>query len=337
MKKHGYTFKETRTILIVLVWILIAVLVTVSFAAYTNSGYKKGVVSTNGSSAMFSSNYLLQYSMGTTEYSTYTLSFPKRENANGTVNIELYIYNHAPDDPNKPNPKNITYTLNMKATVKSGTSGSLSNGYAVNSNAFTNDGAAKTMELTEQKLLGGTLRYNKYTITVPYADLDKVCLTVVATPDTENAKTAAGNKILARELYTATYSTEAGDSFSWNGRLFDMPGTPTQENQSTNYTAFNYEISGMGQGLVTVKWDSAFVEMDPFFKSEIAAKPGTVLTENSLQFAVDSNTRNHYLIQFYRKNIPAPNETWNMVKEKFVFEKQKAISLAIEPASEAQE
>lgn len=289
----------------ILVLACIILTTSISLAAYTNQSYKKGVATTNGSKACFSSNYLKQYDNGTASFDddTYLLTFLKQENAPATVTEELTISNHAPDDATLYNTKDITYTLKFTLEALNNTSITYTN-YLIDNTSFSADG---TLQLDNQQLIGGRSSINKYNITIPYADIGNVCITVTATP-TEPAN--VNNKMLARKLYTTLYTQGTTDAFNWKGALSDK----TESNSPEAYHAYNFEISGTaGSGTVTLTWDTRFVEIDPFFAAGTVSE--TDSNRKTYTFSVNATGKdavNYYLIQFYRTSANVAT-SWDAV------------------------
>ncbi len=279
-----------------------AILVTsISLAAYTNQSYKKGVATTNGSKASFSSNYLSQCAIGTTEYTPYTLSFIESA-TNQTVTADLTVSNTAPDDISVINRNDIVYTLSFQVAGLNGYTPTYAS-YKVGDAAFNTDG---TYTLTGQTLNGGRLNQNKYTLTIPYADLGKISITVTATPTAATAS-HVNNLMLARVLYTGTYKQGEDTSFNWSAKLTDK----TDSNKPQDFHAYNFEISGTsGKGTVTITWDTDYVQIEPYFISDKTVT--TSGTRKTVVFNVDSAVKNYYLIQFYRTKADTANN-WNAV------------------------
>ncbi|MDD4849981.1 MAG: hypothetical protein PHO10_04710 [Gemmiger sp.] len=309
-----------------LLWLalgLVVLLATASFAAYTNSGYKKGVATTNGSAAMFSANCLLQYDAGTTTYGDLPLAFPKDTgDSPAPVSYDIIIYNRSPYDATQINPEDITYTL--KVTIQGLATPANYVGYSINDEPFD---ATGTCTIPSQKLAGGRASSNTYKLTLPYAGVGSASFVVTATPEPAS-NGAVNSKMLARNLYTTEYTQAT--AAQWAGTFADSSQTTTP----ANLDAFNYAITGSGAGTFTLTWDTTYLQLDPFFQKEITTlSPGAYTaptagnTTASLAIPVSATTQSYYLVQFYRTAAPnATTETWERVAQwvTYTFESSQA-------------
>lgn len=103
----------------ILVLACIILSTSITFAAYTNQSYKKGVVTTNGSQVCFSSNYLTQCDIGIADaqYGTSTITVSKQENpaSGAAATAELTVSNHASDDASSSEASSSSEQLSSSA------------------------------------------------------------------------------------------------------------------------------------------------------------------------------------------------------------------------------
>jgi hypothetical protein len=104
--------------------------------------------------------------------------------------------------------------------------------------------------------------------------------------------------MLSAAVYTEKQATV------WKGTFTDSKVPDTQQ----DLDGFNYEISGNGEGIVTLKWDSTKVEVSPWFLDDIADYITTEVAiddttkEKTVSFKVGTSeqTEKSYQLQFYR-------------------------------------
>ena len=100
--------------------------------------------------------------------------------------------------------------------------------------------------MKDQKLAAGKSRKNSYSFRIPKALKDKIKIQITAEPDSSSAD-AVNSQKLAAILSFADYKVTK----NWTGKFLDS----TINKKPLDYDAFNYEISGNGEGKVTVTWD----------------------------------------------------------------------------------
>ena len=278
----------------IIIWlVVIAALLAGSFsyAAYTNLGSVKRVVSTKGGAGtLFSSNNLKLVESNETNYSSKRIAI----SANGeTSNFEIDICNYAQNDPTRYNDKDITYNLTL-TLLNSDNSINVGTGYTINVLAnnenkgqFTN-GVCKIDDMT---LTGGEKSIDKYKITVPNSFItDNVRIKAEAVP-VEESLGATGNYKLAGILYFAENTATVS---GWNGEFL--------EKDTKDYDGFNYIMKGQGKGRITLEWDSSKLEISKVFleKNNLTRQESTTNNMSKITITVDSETKNRYDIQFYK-------------------------------------
>ncbi len=282
---------------------------TGTFAAYTNQGYQKGVVSTTRQETRFSSNLLRQYALTSAEgeraEKEYSLNlFGVSE---GNYSAEIRICNFPQEKGNLVNEQEITYDIVFQVVPLNGVTLTEAMYPRINGNA------AETQTF-RGTLLAGVSTIMKYNVEFPEAAIDKVMVKATATP-VEASVGATSNLLLYREIFPIKTKTVEAKEFSCVGSFVDSESIP-----STEYHAFNYQIVVQnGKGSAMLKWDSSKLKIDPFFAEDMGKQGIGVnpLPDNEnwsfMAFSVDSNVQNVYNIVFYR-NDKVENEDWSAIK-----------------------
>lgn len=94
-----------------------------------------------------------------------------------------------------------------------------------------------------------------------------------------------------------------GAADSWSGSFSDDTATAP-----SGYDGFNYMITGVGSGTVTLAWDDTKVGLSYYSLQSLLSIDGVTQTGSSISFPVDSGTESRYDLQFYKVNITT--ETW---------------------------
>ena len=299
---------------IVIAVVCIAALLTAvssSYAAYTSQAYKRGVArNRDNETVRFTSNYLQNCAEGTqpSEYAGRTILFEESEKEKDTLTINLDIYNYANGNLNLVSQKDITYNLQVSF------SGGDGNGYRVtyeNGSATTTDSVTYT--INNRTLTGRTANQHHYVLSFPGKELDKLKITVKATPVPVSVN---NGQILAAVIAPCTGSSI--NAFSFEGKYTDESESTTPQ----DYSGFNYEISiSSGSATATLKWKSAVLEVDQFFITKIK-NAGSIIkqADGSLTFTMDQpNGTGDYLIPFYIKDKSKVPDNWAGMKELITF------------------
>jgi len=153
-------------------------------------------------------------------------------------------------------------------------------------NSFDTNG---TCTLKDQKLAAGKAEKNSYSFRIPKALKDKIKIQITAEPDSSSAD-AVNSQKLAAILSFADYKVTK----NWTGKFLDS----TINKSPLDYDAFNYEISGNGEGKVAVTWDDK-LQLSSW--TVIGGKNTTVPEQgkHSYVFDVDASTT-AIQFQFYR-------------------------------------
>ena len=270
-----------------------------SFAAYTNFQSVKRVVSTGTQSdTMFGSNYLSLIRLTDENPPVKRISLVESDNY---YTIMVIVCNYVWGDETLYNPKNITYTVSAVLTATDGGE-NLPDGIkeiTMSGNSFDTNG---TCTLKDQKLAAGKAEKNSYSFRIPKALKDKIKIQITAEPDSSSAD-AVNSQKLAAILSFADYKVTK----NWTGKFLDS----TINKSPLDYDAFNYEISGNGEGKVAVTWDDK-LQLSSW--TVIGGKNTTVPEQgkHSYVFDVDASTT-AIQFQFYRnpdKPLEEKDNTW---------------------------
>lgn len=260
MKEKLWKWIKRYGVTVWLVTAAIALLVSVSYAAYINLDIAKWVVSTGsgGNSVRFSSNYLYAVDANEENYSTRRIT-PKTETAEDgstvskfTVEVCNYIYGNLA----AVNSKDIAYTLKATLLPIDGTLPEGIQNIAVNGTPFNANGE---LSIPAQLPAKNATSHN-YSFSIPSDLAEKISIEIVAEPQSDTDYLATNQKKLAAEI---TFR-DASVADNWRGKFIDQRDgrLPTQ------YDGFNYEISGSGQGIVTVTWNESILEISHWLNAE---------------------------------------------------------------------
>ncbi len=282
---------------------------TATFAAYTNQGYQKGVVSTTSQDAKFSSNILRHYELDSVEGQraerNYSLNFFGVSAGNYSTTIT--VCNFPQGKTNQVNEQQVDYDITFTAVPLGGatlTSDMLPQikGVAAETQTFRDTLEARIATIAEYKVI------------FPEAAVDHIMLKVTATPK-DSSVGATSNLLLYREIYPMETETVVVEDFSCEGYFADDKSV-----LSTDYHAFNYQIVVQnGKGNAVLIWNSSMLKIDPFWVDDMAKAGVTVKgngtdgTHSMLEFTVDSAVQNVYDIVFYR-DAEIPEENWTQVE-----------------------
>lgn len=289
----------------------------VAFAAYTSTQSVKRVVSTNaGAGQLFSSNYLSELDPKRTVSFTEGTTEPK---------VNVFICNYAQGDKTRWYENSITYTLTAQLVNSEGnviTEAEKANGFVI-----THEGEQKnflgtdyTATFADVSLTKEDANDHSFVITFPSDQLETndvyVMLTATPTPKESypDLKPIKGKIGITKSA--ATFVT------SWQGEFTDFKDMDENE-YTTGYYGFNYQIWGSGSGTIELTWDASKIDINPFFLEEVDESSSEDKTKHTktISFKVVSD-KQLYTLQFYRTSGTIPEgETVKDVKEyvKFKF------------------
>ena len=313
------------------VWLLVAILalaVTVSYAAYVNREINKFVLATGkGNQAFFSSNCLYLVDYKETQYRNRRIS-PTQTESQKELTFPVIICNYVYGNDQLVNLDDITYSFAVKLYPNGGSK--LPSGVEnvkVNGESHHLD-ANGELTISSQKLPGGTANSHTYEVSIPEELKDKVLFEITATPNNASLS-ATNNQKLAAMITIADKTVTHG----WSGRFLD----DSRFNPS-GYSGFNYEISGTGEGTITLSWDPSLEISQWFLSDNSLTKPQSPNADGyyEVAFAVGGKDGNGterptaYQMQFYLASKLDENLTWSqmntMVKVRFQEREQGSTS-----------
>ena len=273
-------------------------LIAGSLAAYTSLSNAKRTISTVGSKQLFSSNILLEYEKEDDIQSKF-MSFSK--DADSTFNVS--VCNYSQDTPEKYASENIEYTIKVSLLDQNGkevTDHNVLSRYKWNDTKFSN--------LSEQTytLSKGLKSENIYSITVPAGYMKGYKIKIIAVP------AATGYHSLGRII---SFSEDVASS-EWKIDYLN----DEQAQNAYDLGCINTRLTGSEYAKLTLTWDTAHVQIDPWFLEDIKKATAYIeSTGNSLTFKAGGDSGfNQYDITFYRTNPvhgdDSTPENWDAIK-----------------------
>ena len=294
--------KREKTNLLIIINCSLAViflLLAGSLAAYTSLSNAKRTISTVGSKQLFSSNILLEYEKEDDIQSKF-MSFSK--DADSTFKVS--VCNYAQDNPEKYASEDINYTIKVSLLDQNGkivTDKNVLSRYKWDNTSFSNLENNITYCLKK-----GQKSQHIYSITVPAEYMKGYKIKIIAKPQKE------GYRSLGRII---SFSEDVSSS-EWK---IDYLNDELAQN-AYDLGCINTRLTGSEYAILTLKWDTAHVQIDPWFLEDI--KKSTVYRESSdnsltLKAGGDSGS-NQYDITFYRTapvhSDDSTPEDWNAIK-----------------------
>lgn len=310
------------------VWLLAAALalaVTMSYAAYVNREVNKFVLATGkGNQAFFSSNCLYLMDKDETQYRNRRIS-PTQSDVSETqkmLTFPVKICNYVYGNEELVNLDDITYSFTVKLHPNGGSKlpSGVENIYVTLNGESRHRGADGELIISPQKLPGGTANAHTYDIYIPEELKDKVLFEIAATPN-EASLSATNNQKLAATITIADKTVTHG----WSGRFLD-----DTSHKPSDYSGFNYEISGTGEGTIKLSWHPCLEISKWFLDDNGLTKPQSLNAEGyyEVTFAVGGKSENEverpaaYQLQFYLADMLDANKEWpdmtSMVKVEFL-------------------
>nr|WP_295270496.1 hypothetical protein [uncultured Blautia sp.] len=274
-------------------------LIAGSLAAYTSLSNAKRTISTVGSKQLFSSNILLEYDKDDDIQSKF-MSFSKDTEST----FKVSVCNYAQDNPEKYASEDINYTIKVSLLDQNGKKVTDPN---VLSRYKWNDISFSDLNDPKYTLSKGQKSEHIYSITVPAGYMKGYKIKIIA----ESGKN--GYRSLGR---TISFSEDVASSEWKIDYLNDEQGQ-----EAYDLGCINTRITGSEYAELTLTWDTAHVQIDPWFLEDIKKSTNVYIisNNNSLTFKAGGDSGfNQYDITFYRTNpvhsddsIP---EDWNAIK-----------------------
>lgn len=305
--------KREKTNLLIIINCSLAViflLLAGSLAAYTSLSNAKRTISTVGSKQLFSSNILLEYEKEN-DIQGDSMSFSK----DGDSIFKVSVCNYSQDNPEKYASEDINYTIKVSLMDQNGkkvTDQNILSRYKWDNTSFSNLENNKIYCLTK-----GQKSQHIYSITVPAEYMKGYKIKIIAKPQKE------GYRSLGRMI---SFSEDVSSS-KWKIDYLN----DEQEQKAYDLGCINTRLTGSEYAILTLKWDTAHVQIDPWFLEDI--KKSTVYigsSDNSLTFKAGGDSGfNQYDITFYRTtpvhSDDSPLENWNDIKSYITLTSEKII------------
>ena len=259
-------------LLLLLVLACVVLLVTGTFAAFTNVESIKRVVATRASSQdlPFSSNYLNESSG---DYVRHIIAVPRAENSSTT--IYLTLFNYPQNDSTRVSDETITYSLEYEV-IGDGSNYSLS---------------ISPFPANPCTLPGNQISFHTYALRFTREDVSALegrRLRFTAT----GSSASFSSKTLAAEFQLVFASEQSSD---WGIRWADS-------DLAGDLDAFNYEVYCNAPGTITVDWSGAdYVTLSQWSREDLLKWAPSESTSTTVSFHVGAQDQpTSYLLQFYR-------------------------------------
>lgn len=311
-------------VMILLLLTIVAFGAQLTYGAYIRRSYIKAVIATNETEKLFGSNLLYGLKNepdipdGTNIHTndSWMSVYPFIVAATDKpIEIPIKIYNYLAEDPDRVNQLDVSYIISFKLTkgstyvenlssyqVKVGNiSYDLNNTnttYYLGAGGLTDDRNAAA----KQMLAGRVSNTNTYTIVMPSEDVGRVSISVIAERVSNNNNGDDAKNYGTDLLYLAS---RVAPSLPAKVEAASLEGYFNINNMGTtypnDYDAYNYTIKLSGASkMVTLEWNSALLELDPFFYEKYGAIPRIDDKKNvgRVTFEIDPGVT---MVQFYRK------------------------------------
>lgn len=274
-------------------------LIAGSLAAYTSLSNAKRTISTVGSKQLFSSNILLEYEKEDDIQSKF-MSFSK--DADSTFKVS--VCNYSQDNPEKYATEDIRYTVNVSLLDQNGKK--VSDQEILSQYKWDNTPFSK-LENRADTLSKGQKSEHVYSITVPAQYMKGYKIKITAVPD------KTGYHSLGR---TISFSEDVAAS-QWKIDYLN----DEQEQNAYDLGCINTRLTGSEYAQLTLTWDTAHVQIDPWFLEDIKKLTNVYIksNDNSLTFKAGGDSGfNQYDITFYRTtpvhSDDSTPESWDAIK-----------------------
>lgn len=312
--------KMKKIIIVVAVCTLLLSFGAIIYGAYTHSLNAQRTIAPYESvdGDRFSSNYLLRVANSKENIKTIFVT-----DGSQAPTAVVTICNYIQGKQNKPNENDVEYTLSAKFVYID------DNGVVQDADSASTYSVTITKEVeppdppiivtlnnshlatNQSDIFRGTLTRN-----AAYSDTYIIAFStdfapVQPKPNLYLELTATWQDITLKGLFNADVRVQ-GASNAWSGSFNDDRSTPPSA-----YDGFNYLVSGIGSGRVTITWNSSLVTIS--YESLVTLRDiaGTTTTSNSVSFNVDSDIVGRYEIQFYK--VDTISQTWDAMNSSVVY------------------
>ena len=270
-----------------------------SLAAYTSLSNAKRTISTVGSRQLFSSNLLLEYEKED-DIQGDSMSFSQ----DGDSTFKVSVCNYSQDNLEKYASEDIPYTIKVSIMDQNGkgvTDQNVLSRYKWDNTPFSD----LKNDITDC-LSKGQKSQRIYSITVPAKYMKGYKIKIIAEPQKN------GYRSLGRII---SFSEDVSSS-EWKIDYLN----DEQEQKAYDLGCINTRLTGSEYAELTLTWDIAHVQIDPWFLEDI--KKSTVdikSTDHSLTFKAGGDSGfNQYDITIYRTTPvhgdDSTLEDWNAIK-----------------------
>lgn len=322
-------------VLCLLIASLSIITATIVYAAYNKTSTAKSVVARVGAVGKnFSSNYL--------QRGTAMMDVPLYVNESDTEPGDyIRISNFPQGNPGDPYYRKIDYTLTLRMVYNNGSDYVLAPAEVVgdrfikatfNGTTYTFNNSLNTQTITSSlagntpstdsiKLVYSSDQVTELTDDAPTPTPEKLYLEVIAEPTPRSS-------YLDLEILQGRINLQLNSNVepvTWRGYFNDAgaKNAPVGTVVSSSLEGFNYVIEGVGEGTITLSWNTTYLELNNYYITSIVAAGGTYTPPTggadpalaTLVFSVNSNTTSRYDTQFYLTGEDASHyATWGAVK-----------------------
>ena len=298
MEKQRKTKLVTGLALLLCV-VAIAVGVRLTWAAYTSNDYLKAVASTNQTTNLFGSNYLVGCESEPNEGGSDITVVPIVATTTDTeASFTIDIYNYLLDNKTMVNAKDIAYDLTITAEGLDDVEWSI-NGASIQGSA------EKTY--SDVRLPASTATMNSVALKLPKSALGSARFKVVV----KVREGSDGTSLWGLAALIVPGETAVTQPASVSGTFIYGKDKNGQEETPAAHDAYNYEInvSGGEAAQVTLTWNPSVVEIEPFFEQKFGVAPTVGVDSASVTFTCQPGGT---IVNFYRAagTTSAPAD-WN--------------------------
>lgn len=280
-----------------------------SYAAYTRQAYQRGVARNRDTETVsFSSNFLQRCANGTPSnaYVVKNIVYGEAQKNETLVSFDIYVYNYSNGNKTLASDKDISYTMKIEFNEGSGSN------YTVQCDSDGVTSVSNNVYEVTKTLTGRSGNENKYTVSFPGNEIDRLKITATAIPTNT---TITNNQILTAILVPCT--SVSMSSFRAEGSFIDKA-----EGSPQDFDGFNYEVSiSGGEADAVLTWDQSIVEIDQYFLKKLGSNITTTSEQKSqLTFKMNrSEGTGDYLISFYIKSKEKIPKTWDEMNQIITF------------------
>lgn len=298
---------------VILFVVIVSLLITTSYAIYTNLSGKKGIVVVGGEDICnYSSdklnNYPYESNLASSLDNQLYVTFE-----NGVRTIDFTVTNTSRKGNGIANRHDIGYNIILTVQNIQGDDITSSAQVTVSKDNTQLSFGANGVSANVFYLGGGSIASHSYTVNFPEGCEDAMVVSIEARPLSENKHATMNTTLYRKFVPTATISSDY--IFSCVGKFSDNNGE--ESNIPEQYHGFNYLITvNNGSGTVTLEWNSEYLMLDKAIFAKIGITDANVISNGNLRsvsFAVDaSSVEQNYEMIFYKSAMyPIPAPTWN--------------------------